>query len=80
VFDQAPAPEKVGVVGRQSPNRVQVIGQHTDRNRLEGVAPDYRRIGVAESVDMSHEQVGRAVAESHSEEEPTAVNPGSPVL
>jgi hypothetical protein len=37
MFDQAPAPGKIGVVRRQGPNGVHVIGEDANRNGLERI-------------------------------------------
>jgi hypothetical protein len=77
VLYQAPAAGKIRVVGREGPNRVQVIGQDADRNRLEGVTSACSRVSAAKPLDVPHEEAGRTVGESHSEEEPTAFDPSS---
>ena len=79
MFDQAPAPGKIGVVRRQGPNGVHVIGEHADRDGLEGIALSRRRIGSAKALDVPHEEVARPVGESHGEEEPSAFDPNSAI-
>ena len=79
MFDQAPAPGKIGVVRREGPNGVHVIGEHADRNGLEGIAFLGRRIGRTEAIDVPHEEIARPIRESHGEEEPSAFDPNSAI-
>jgi hypothetical protein len=79
MLDQAPAPRKVGVVLRERPNRVQVIGQNTDGDRFEWIALVRRRVGCAKPPDVPYKEVTGAVGESQSEKEPSAFNPNSQV-
>ena len=80
IFDQIPAPGKIRIVRRQRPDRVQMIGQNADRDRLERIAFAAGRIGAAQAIDMAYEKVARAIGESQREEEPAAFNPDSTVL
>jgi hypothetical protein len=79
VFDQAPAPGKVGIVRRQRPNGVQVVGEHADRNRLERMTLQSRCVGGAKALDMANEEIGGPVGESQGEQEPASFDPYSAV-
>src|SRR5262249_28886635 len=56
MFDQAPAPGKISVVRWQGPNSVHVIGENADRDGLEWIALQARRIGTAKPLDVPHQE------------------------
>jgi len=72
MFDQAPAPRKIGVVRRQGPDDVHVIGEDADCDCLERIALSGRRIDATKALDVPHEEIARPIGESHGEEEPSA--------
>ena len=79
MFDQAPAPGKIGVVRRQGPDGVHVIGEDADRDCLERIALSRCRIGATKALDVPHQEIARPIGESHGEEEPSAFDPNSAI-
>ena len=68
VLDQSPARRKIGIAGRQTPNRMQVIGQHHECIDRECKALASRGNGSAEEFDMIDEQSLTTVQQVDREE------------
>jgi hypothetical protein len=51
-LDQAPAGREIRISFGQSPNRMNVVGQDTDRDSLEWVALMDKSIGLSQAVDL----------------------------
>jgi hypothetical protein len=71
-FDQPPAQRKIGVDGRQRPNRMDMIGQHhhsVDRKRAARLRKPRRR---AQRVDMVRQKAASLVQQIDSEEPASA--------
>src|SRR5689334_18984027 len=78
-FDQAPAQREIRISVRHLPDRVQMVRQHADCDRLEWIALLRGRIHPAQSVDVPDQQIAGPVGERDREEEYAAFNPGTAI-
>jgi hypothetical protein len=53
---------------------MQVVWQHTNRNGLERIPLLRSRVDPSETVDVSQQEITRAICDRDSEEENTALN------
>jgi hypothetical protein len=56
-FDEAPTQRKVGVVRRERPDRVHVIGKNADRDGFERIEMSCRVVCGAQEIDAPHQQI-----------------------
>ncbi len=61
-FDATPAARKVGIVGWQRQDRVQMLGEDDDRIDREWALKTRRAECVAQQADVVHEQIERRSA------------------
>jgi hypothetical protein len=73
-LDQAPARWVVGVVGRQRPDGVEVVGQDADSDRFKWKPLLHGFMNSSQPIDFSHEKIAGAVPQRHGEEEHPAVD------
>src|SRR5579859_922408 len=70
-LDEAPAASKVSVIFRQSPESMDVIGQNTNSNRLEGTPFLNGAIDLSQSIHLFDKQLAGPVSEHDREKEHT---------
>ncbi len=79
-FDQPPAQRKIGIAGRQRPNRVDMIGQHhhgVDRKRVARLREPRRR---AQRADIVRQKAASPVQQIDGEEPASARHQGTAIV
>src|SRR5579885_2802328 len=79
-FDEIPATGEIGIAGWQRPNRVQVIGQDANRNRVERAPLLHLSVGAAQTIDFAQQKIARTIGKRQREEECAACYFGASVI
>jgi hypothetical protein len=79
-FDQAPASREVCVPIRQRPERMKVIWQYADCNRLKWAAVSNQSIASSQAFDFIHQQVCLTVGDHDREKENASFDLGTAIL
>jgi hypothetical protein len=68
-LDQAPSSGEIGFSIRQRPNRVKMVGQNADRDRLKRAILLNGSIDTSKAINLLHQQAARSFGQNDREEE-----------
>ena len=79
-FDEAPSQCKIGIVLRQRPDGMHVVGENDDRFDVERMTPPHIPERLAQQIDVRREQAQLALGQIHREEEAASGEEIAPVI
>ena len=68
-----PANRKICVALRQAPDRMKMVRQNADRDRVECTPFSNRRINFSQQINVPHQEVTRSIRERHGKEKDAAL-------